>query len=423
MPGEPPMQHQRAGHEAAAEHAVELADAGGHARHRAAPPPRPAAPGAAPCPTAAGRPAGAAARVLLDEACSTRRSRGSARATWGSRGRRPSRRRGCWSGPCSEAKRAGGRLRPRCKRVIGAHPAEPCSARLIPSVRRRRLHRLGGAARATRRRRRVRGARHRDQRARRRPLRAHRGRRRAGRRRRAARDLRLARAPGAAAVARDPALHRHHPGDGGRRAAAGRGAAGGGRAARGPRAGGAQRALRQPRAAPGVRARRPRLARARPRSARSRWPAASPRWRASAGSRSLADALGIEVRRGAPRAARRAHLRARVLRAVPAPVRERGDGRRGARPAALAPPGAQDGAGRARSRRRSGPTSPRSPTTRASTCSATTAAGRSTWASRCRCARAPAPTSARPPAGPSAPRSWTTGPPTPSSARSCSRTG
>ena len=51
-------------------------------------------------------------------------------------------------------------------------------------------------------------------------------------------------------------------------------------------------------------------------------------------------------RRGAPRAARRPHVRARVLRPVPEAVRERRDGRRRDRPAALAPPGAQDRARR-----------------------------------------------------------------------------
>ena len=77
----------------------------------------------------------------------------------------------------------------------------------------------------------VRLRRHRDERAPGRRLRADRGRRRARRRRGAARALRVARARGAAAVARHRALHRHHPGDGRRRAAAGRGAAAAGRAA------------------------------------------------------------------------------------------------------------------------------------------------------------------------------------------------
>ena len=76
-----------------------------------------------------------------------------------------------------------------------------------------------------------------------------------------------------------------------------------------------------------------------------------------------------------------------------------------------------------RIRRPSGPTCRRCRTTRASTSSATAAGDRSTSASRCRCARAPGPTSAPPPAGPARPRSSTTGPPTRSWARWCSRTG
>ena len=126
--------------------------------------------------------------------------------------------------------------------------------------------------------------------------------------------------------------------------------------------------------------------------------------------------------RGPPRAAGCAHLRARALRAVPAPVRQRGHGRRGAGIAQDAPARAQDRAGRAHPARRSAPTCRRSRTTRASTSSATSAAGRCTSASRSPCARGRAPTSARRPAGPSVPRSSTTAPPTPSSARSCSRT-
>ena len=142
-----------------------------------------------------------------------------------------------------------------------------------------------------------------------------------------------------------------------------------------------------------------------------------------AGARAAGRLARNRGRRGAPRAARRPHVRARVLRAVPEAVRQRGDGRRRARPAALAPPRPQDRAGRGASRATSAPTSPRCPTTRACTCSATSAGGRCTWASRCRCARARGRTSAPPPAGPSGPRSSTTGRPTRSSARSCSRTG
>ena len=96
----------------------------------------------------------------------------------------------------------------------------------------------------------------------------------------------------------------------------------------GPRARRPQRAVRSPRAAPGLRAHRPGVARpaghlhrghgpldaapaapARPRRARRR-----PRDRGA---------------HRAPRAGRRRDLRARAVRAVPAPVRQRRDGRRG----------------------------------------------------------------------------------------------
>ena len=70
------------------------------------------------------------------------------------------------------------------------------------------------APRSAARIRRVPRRRHRDERARRRALRADRGRRGAGRRGRAARALVLARGHQRAALARDPALHRHQPGDG-----------------------------------------------------------------------------------------------------------------------------------------------------------------------------------------------------------------
>ena len=92
---------------------------------------------------------------------------------------------------------------------------------------------------------------------------------------------------------------------------------------RGPRAGRPQRALRRARAAPGVRARRARVARA-ARAVHGRSsPAASRRCSAGAALAPLAGALGIEVDEVAPRAARRPHVRARVLRAVPEAVRER----------------------------------------------------------------------------------------------------
>ena len=118
-----------------------------------------------------------------------------------------------------------------------------------------------------------------------------------------------------------------------------------GRPARGARDGRAQRALRRRRAAPGVRARRARLAEAAGdlhRRAGAPVRAAGAQARAGVAGR-LARHRG---RRGAPRAARRAHVRARVLRAVPEAVRERDHGRRRARPAPLAPARAQDRAGR-----------------------------------------------------------------------------
>ena len=64
--------------------------------------------------------------------------------------------------------------------------------------------------------------------------------------------------------------------------------------------------------------------------ARPRWRGRCCRCSASAGSTVLADALGIEVEVGAPGAGRRRDVRARAVRAVPAAVRQRRDGRRGA---------------------------------------------------------------------------------------------
>ena len=111
----------------------------------------------------------------------------------------------------------------------------------------------------------------------------------------------------------------------------------------------------------------------------------------------LAESLGIEVERSPPRARRRRDVRARVLRAVPAAVRERADGRRragAARPRGAARrPRATDGAparagaparGRSRSRPRRRRRSParRCPTSPASTSSATPAGSRCTSASR-----------------------------------------
>ena len=235
--------------------------------------------------------------------------------------------------------------------------------------------------------------------------------------------LRVARARGAPAVARDPALHRHHPGHGGRCPAAGRGAAGGGRADRGTRARRPQRPLRHARAAPGVRARRPRLARAR----RALHGRAGPPVR-PAGAPARAGAAGRRARdRGATRCTARCPTRS-PARACSAPCSR----------------------GCAQTRRRSA--------TRWSCCGRRRRARKTEPAERDPAAerpdlstlpddpgvyvfrddRGPAAVHrqvgvaalARPRpflrarrAGPSAPRSWTTGPPTRSSARSCSRTG
>ena len=194
----------------------------------------------------------------------------------------------------------------------------------------------------------------------------------------------------------------------------------------GPRAGGPQRLVRLARAGAGVRARGPGLAR--PARAVHRRAGAQVR---AAGAPAQAGPAGRRAghRRGggAPRAARRHHVRADPVRAVPAPVRGGADGGRrrggadlgrGAAAAGSAPePRGPAGA------RRTGPTCGTCPRTPACTCSATSAGGRCTWASRCRCARARGRTSAPRRAGPSAPRWPTTGPRTPSWARWCWRTG
>ena len=281
-----------------------------------------------------------------------------------------------------------------------------------------------GFARPTRDGRRVSRRRHRDQRACRRPLRADRGRGRARRWRRAPRHIRLAGADGTAAVARDPALHRHHAGDGRRRARAARGARGGRRAARAAgswwptRRASTARVLRAR-----VRALRPRLAQA---AGALHGPARAPLRAAVAAAR--AGAAGRLARdrghRGPPRAARRAHLRARAVRPVPAAVRERGDDRRGAGGAQDAPPRPQDRARRARSRPSERPdlsTLPDDPGVYIfrDDRGAPALRGQVGVAAH----RARGRTSARPRAGPSRPRSSTTGPPTRSWARSCSRTG
>ena len=227
--------------------------------------------------------------------------------------------------------------------------------------------------------------------------------------------------------ARHPALHRHLAGDGRRRAAA--------RAAccpsspqqlRGPRARRAQRALRHARAAPGVRARR-----------RSTWPdppvlctvalarRLAPLQRRR-GLAALADALGIEVD-AVHRALPDAETCARVFCALfpklcahAATIGEalallRRAARRRAAAASVAP-----SAARATPRPDISRAARR---TRASTSSATPTAARCTSASRSACGRGRARTSRRRASGRARPSTSTTNPRTPSSARSCSRTG
>ena len=302
----------------------------------------------------------------------------------------------------------------------GVRGREPPAALL--SVRPEELHRsFVTFARPTSLARRIPCGRHGDQRARRRPLRADRGGGRARGRRGATRHIRLAGADGTAAVARHPALHGHLPGH-----------AGGGAAAPevleelGDMLSGSvlvahsapfdTRVLRQAFERCGL-----------------DWPAPPALCTVQMARRfaplvgqartGLARGLARHRRGGGPsRAARRAHVRARVLRSVPTAMRELGHGGRRARPA-RSHRRARKTEPQSASLPASGPISQRCPTTRGSTSSATNADGRSTWASRCRCAAAPAPISAPRRAGPRRPRSWTTGPRTPSSARSCWRTG
>ena len=349
-------------------------------------------------------------------ASSTPRSRDSARATSGSRARRWSSCRRWRSEACtSKLRSAADGFAPR-RRSERASAASVRPSRGVASV-------VRAFARPTSRARRIPCGRHGDQRARRRPLRADRGGGRARGRRGAARHIRLAGADGTAAVARHPALHGHLAGHARGRAGAARGARGARRAAApdgfwSPTRPASTRACcARPSSAAGSTGLAPR------RCARCSWPGASLRWSRKRGLASLAGLARHRRGRGPPRAARRAHVRARVLRPVPAAVRELGHGGRRARPAALAPARAQDRARASASLRASAPISRRCPTTRASTSSATSADGRSTWASRCRCAAARGRTSAPRRAGPRRPRSSTTGPPTPSSARSCWRTG
>ena len=256
------------------------------------------------------------------------------------------------------------------------------------------------------------------------PLRADRGRRRARRRRRAARALRLARPHRAAALARHPALHRDHPGDG-VVGAAGRGGA----AASWPSCSrGACWSRTTPASTVASCARRSS-------ASASTWPrppvictvAMARRFAPLVRERklaSLAELARHRGRRGAPRAARRHHLRARVLRAVPALCATRADDRGGARLAAAAPPRAQARAARAgiaaeerpdlsdaarRPRRLHLPQRARAAAVRRQVGVAALARPRALLRARR--------------AGPSARRSWTTGPRTRSWARWCSRTG
>ena len=326
------------------------------------------APAAAGPPARAGGPAAPPRR-----ACSTRRSRGSARATWGSRARTAEQRRRWRSGPSTEAKGA-------------RWTASPPAARALQSVRPRGCIGRSWICSTSPGERRVPGRRHRDQRPRRRPLRADRGRRRAGRRRRAARHLRLAGADGAAAVARDPALHRHHQA----------------MVDSAPAPAEVLPSWRELLEAgcwwPTTRASTAACCAQAFERCGLDWPdppvlctVALARRFAPLVAPARAGAAGRLARhrgrRGPPRAARRPHLRARALRAVPAAVRQRGHGRRRAGGCSGRAAGApQDRARRADPARPSGRTCPRSPTTRACTSSATSAAGRCTWASRCRCA-------------------------------------
>ena len=173
------------------------------------------------------------------------------------------------------------------------------------------------------------------------------------------------------------------------------------RAAARPRARRAQRRVRPPRARPGVR-----------RAPACDWPdppalctvALARRLHPLARQRKLGPLAAVARDRAggrAPRARRRGDLRARLLRALPAALRERADARgraRAARSQAARAPAlaARPTAGRCRCARAAGcPTSAACATRRASTSCATRWASRSTSASRCACARACAPTSRR----------------------------
>ena len=196
--------------------------------------------------------------------------------------------------------------------------------------------------------------------------------------------------------------------------------------ARGARAGGPQRVVRPARAGAGVRARRAGLARPARAVHGGAGAHASPRWCASASWRCWPTPWASRSRWCTGRC-RTPLTCAQILCALfPRLCAARADRgrRRGGADVAAAARGAGSGPSpRPGARRRTARICATCPRTPACTCSATSAGGRCTWASRCRCARAPGRTSARRPAGPSAPRSSTTGRPTPSWARWCWRTG
>src|SRR3954451_4023222 len=199
-------------------------------------------------------------------------------------------------------------------------------------------------ARAASRLRRVPRRRHRDERPAWRALRAHGGGRGAGGRGRAARRVAVAGRRRGAAGPGHPALHRDLAGDGGRRAAARGGVARVRRAAARAGARGPQRPVRQAGPPAGGRPRGPGLAG----PAGAVHGGAGPPVRAAAAAPRAVRAgrgAGHRGRAGAPRAAGRAHVRAGLLRAVRAAVRERADGGRRA-DAAGPPPAAPSPAGR-----------------------------------------------------------------------------
>ena len=299
-----------------------------------------------------------------------------------------------------------------------ARAASGATHERMHAVRPQAYHGRNGPAQRPDRDRRVHGRRHRDQRPRRRRLRADRGGCCTGGRRGVARPLELAGADERAAAARDPALHRDHPGDGRRRATARDGAAAAGGAAPRPGDGRPQRAVRPPGAAAGVRARRPRLARptgdlhggARARDAPAAAQAGADRARRRARDRGGGGAPGAADAETCarvlcallPRLCANAPTVAEALKAL-APRRR---SRRG--PARRARTGHFWGGAAGRQQPDFARAAHETP---ACTCSATTRAGCCTSASRSRSAAARGPTSrpsAPPAAGPCTRRSSTT---------------